>query len=146
MPFSPHFGPRLNFLGPTGTKPCLQPKLDQICFGGHSLAFYNIDVPCFEIGDEICYFLGTKSAMFGPQNLGTAFPRFLAIFIRFWRNLVCWSVLIISQCWATQITRFLPFRPHFGPQIEFLGTKGDETLFMARFGPNLVWWTLFGIE
>ena len=40
----------------------------------------------------------------------------------------------------------MPFRPHFGPQDEFLGTKGDETLFTALIEPNLVWWTLFGIE
>ena len=93
-----HFlAPRMIFRGPTGTyrdETLFTAKIE-ICFGGHSLAFYNINVPCFEIGDEICHFLGTKSAMFGPQN-------------------------------------------------GFLRTFGDETLFIARIGPNLVWWTHFG--
>ena len=83
------------FWEPLGTKPCLLPELDQIWFGGHILVNNKINVPSFEIGDEICHFLGTKSAMFGPQN-------------------------------------------------GFLGTFGDETLFIARIGPNLVWWTHFG--
>ena len=73
--------PRMVFWEPLGTKPCLLPELDQIWFGGHILVNNKINVPSFEIGDEIFHFLGTKSAMSGPQNLGTAFPRFLAIFI-----------------------------------------------------------------
>ena len=77
-------------------KPYLWPDLDQIWFGGPFLAYNKINMPSFEIGDEICHFLGTKCAMFDPQN-------------------------------------------------DSLGANGDETLFVAQIGPNLFWWTLFGI-
>ena len=33
-----------------------------------------------------------------------------------------------------------------GPQNDFLGAYGDETLFFAQIGPNLVWWTLSAIQ
>ena len=52
-----HFlAPRMIFWGPMGTKTCLLPKLDQICFAGHFLSYNTIYVLSFEIGDEICHF------------------------------------------------------------------------------------------
>ena len=71
----PCLAPRMVFWEPLGTKPCLLPELDQIWFGGHILANNKINVPSFEIGDEICHFWGTKSAMFWPPKSGDSFSK-----------------------------------------------------------------------
>ena len=92
-------------------------------------------VPGFWIGGPL-----SKISKRGPpiQNPGTALRGVLAIFIRFGRNLVWWTVLTIFQCWATQITRFCTFRPQNQLQKFCLGSQNWNLLFFNGFCSNLV--------
>ena len=64
----PISAPKLNFWGPTGTKPYLWPDLDQIWFGGPFLALNKGEILTFEIGDEICHFLAPRLIFWGPTG------------------------------------------------------------------------------